>query len=284
MKSLTPDKKSISPFVVHKQQSYLYQMPSGSYPGPVNMLIGTVPTLPLIEFDPLHATENVDGTYTDTVYYNIRNMFYQSGSTFDAAGQIISASVLGRGYNLPNTGSIYVVSMTQTTYGEGILPGSFNLIDQGVQQSIIDDGLGHLFVSGSISVIGNIFYNLGLAIFGRTLNSGSFNQSGSIYIGQQDQLLIEFKATQTIYEHQYVCTMSPLEFNFSMNNSCISGSSNFGTGLPISSMMLTGSLVPYFTTIGLYDDYLQLLAIAKVPHPIRRTEETDQSIIIRFDI
>ena len=41
---------------------------------------------------------------------------------------------------------------------------------------------------------------------------------------------------------------------------------------------------PYVTTIGLYSDKYELLAIAKLSQPIQRTFGTDQIFIIRFDV
>jgi hypothetical protein len=46
----------------------------------------------------------------------------------------------------------------------------------------------------------------------------------------------------------------------------------------------TGSyLAPYITTIGLYDDSLSLLAVAKLPQPIKSEPNYPVNFIIRFD-
>ena len=46
----------------------------------------------------------------------------------------------------------------------------------------------------------------------------------------------------------------------------------------------TGSyLAPYITTIGLYDDSLNLLAVAKLPQPIKSEPDYPVNFIIRFD-
>jgi hypothetical protein len=51
-----------------------------------------------------------------------------------------------------------------------------------------------------------------------------------------------------------------------------------------SSVDITGSfLTPFITTIGLYDDDAQLVAVAKLPQPIKSLPNIDMNFIIRFD-
>ena len=46
----------------------------------------------------------------------------------------------------------------------------------------------------------------------------------------------------------------------------------------------TGSfLAPFITTIGLYDDNCELVAVAKLPQPIKSDPEIPVNFIIRFD-
>lgn len=46
----------------------------------------------------------------------------------------------------------------------------------------------------------------------------------------------------------------------------------------------TGSyLTPYITTVGLYNDNNEMVAVAKLPTPIKNLPDYDMSIIIRFD-
>ena len=51
-----------------------------------------------------------------------------------------------------------------------------------------------------------------------------------------------------------------------------------------SSIDPTGSyLAPYITTIGLYDDELNMVAVAKLPQPIKSLPEYPVNFIVRFD-
>ena len=51
-----------------------------------------------------------------------------------------------------------------------------------------------------------------------------------------------------------------------------------------SSVDSTGSfLTPMITTIGLYDDDCQLVAVAKLPQPIKSEHDLTVNFIVRFD-
>ena len=41
---------------------------------------------------------------------------------------------------------------------------------------------------------------------------------------------------------------------------------------------------PYITTVGLYDDAGQLLAVGKLSSPIKKRDSVETNIIVRFDI
>ncbi len=41
---------------------------------------------------------------------------------------------------------------------------------------------------------------------------------------------------------------------------------------------------PYFTTIGLYNENNELVAVAKLANPIKKRRDIDINIIIRFDM
>jgi hypothetical protein len=94
-------------------------------------------------------------------------------------------------------------------------------------------------------------------------------------------LVCAFDSTITIYESQYKCTIRENEFNFSQNPSLISGSSNSG----IISSFATGSyFTPYVTTVGLYNNNKELLAVAKLAQPLPSSAVTDTTIMINLDL
>lgn len=135
---------------------------------------------------------------------------------------------------------------------------------------------------GSGSSIGRILYSLGLAVVSKFDSGSTFSMAG-INLHSGSVLEIEYRASQTIYEHQIICTMEPNEFNYTINPSIYkSGSAVTGSGKLLDNMA-SGSLTPYITSLGLYNSQGELMAVGKFPHPIKRASESQQTIVIRFD-
>ncbi|WP_286984190.1 hypothetical protein [Haliea sp.] len=167
---------------------------------------------------------------------------------------------------LTGSDDLSVVSIPSKLYGDQIQPHSFNLTDG--TTIFTDDGEGNI-LSGS-NIIGNIFYPHGIAV----VTSGSENidfVTGSV--------TCSFSSSRTIYETQYKCTLRENEFNFTQNPTIVEGS-------------LSGSLrgfatasyfEPYITTIGLYDEAQNLLAVGKLAIPYPSPRSTDTTFIINLD-
>ena len=96
----------------------------------------------------------------------------------------------------------------------------------------------------------------------------------------------------TIFESQYKCTIRDNEFNFSLNPSLTSGSvsisSSMGTFNSAGEILysyVTGSYFsPYITTVGLYDDFQNLIAVGKLSQPLQSSDTTDTTILINLDL
>ena len=173
------------------------------------------------------------------------------------------------------------------------------------KSSSFDRGQG-VAANGSGSDVGNIFYNRGLIVL---------TDTGS-YTNDLSEFTLKYKSTQTIYEHEYRVTAKPNEFNTSTNISltadrsgsitildgAVSASNYFppshlptgqGTGSYNSTYnaateslsLVTGSeFSPFVTNVGLYDQFGQLLAHAKMAKPIKLSKEIDTTFVVRFDI
>lgn len=91
---------------------------------------------------------------------------------------------------------------------------------------------------------------------------------------------ISFTNRQLIYERTVKTTIKDYEMNYSYNPSLlVSGSDD--TMLPF----VTGSsFTPYVTTVGLYNDANELLAVAKLSQPLPISPDTDTNVIIRMDV
>lgn len=69
-------------------------------------------------------------------------------------------------------------------------------------------------------MVGNIFYSDGLIVI---TDTGSYSTVGSLE--GSDGFTVDFKASQTIYEREYVCVSSENEFQFTNNKSARVGRS-----------------------------------------------------------
>jgi hypothetical protein len=118
---------------------------------------------------------------------------------------------------------------------------------------------------------------------------------------------ITFKNKYVVYEQTIKCVVKDYEFNASYNPTLTTGSAGFiysssslwitGSSLPSSYTssyyvypdnqlkdFATGStFTPYVTTIGLYNDSNQLLAIAKMAQPVPLSDKTDLTFLIKLD-
>lgn len=87
-----------------------------------------------------------------------------------------------------------------------------------------------------------------------------------------------FSSSYTIFETQYKCTIGADEYNYSNNPTLLSGSEgnvyDFATG---------SYFAPYVTTVGLYDEAFNLLAVAKLAKPLPTSRTTDTTILINID-
>jgi hypothetical protein len=164
-----------------------------------------------------------------------------------------------------------VISVSGKLFGDYIQPNSFKyeFVSASITHTLTDDGEGNL-VSASVNV-GNIIYPHGLAIItNNKLASGSIDVTN---------VTCSFSSSLTIYETQYKCTIRENEFNFSLNPSLISGSTD-GTAY---GYVTSSYFSPYVTTVGLYDEYQNLLAVGKLAQPLPTSATTDTTILINID-
>jgi hypothetical protein len=225
------------------------------------------------------ASFNTDGTITGEPY--TPNYYNYLGSTLPAN------RFFPQNYN----DEVGVISIPSNLFGEYIEPNTLTIT--GINGSISDDGNGNLMYDGF--KMGDVIYEHGIIILtldvspdmgGYGLGSYGMASYGTanpplILDFINSPITITFQSHTTIYETQFKCTIRQNEFTFSQNPSLISGSSNSG----IVSDFATGSYFnPYITTVGLYNNDKELLAVAKLAQPLPVTSITDTSIIINMDM
>jgi len=226
------------------------------------------------------ASFNTDGTITGPAY--TPNYYNYLSTTLPA----------NRYFPTGSDDIVGVITIPSNMFGEYVKPGSLTLSDG--TYDLHDDGNGNV-ITGSLKV-GDIIYEHGMIILTNdgipgqdgygfvTYEGGSYGVGDVSFINDfitTPNITCSFESTVTIYETQYKCTIRQNEFNFSQNPSLISGSSNSG----IISSFATGSYFdPYVTTVGLYDNAYNLLAVAKLAQPLPLSSVTDTSILINLDL
>lgn len=245
------------------------------------------------DIPPRYGTEHTSlvTTTAEILYASIKSQYYRGGDTASLFEEY------GRRHSYASTderqieSNIVVLAVPQIYYGESIQVGSVTLTSGSL--TFTDDHYSNLIDSGS-NIKGNIFYDQGLVVLTKDITA---NDSWKTYE-------IAYKSTKTIYENEIFISVLGGEFNASQNPTAtelISGSlylkqhsiqSAFNTSsyggfddyMVSSSLDPTGSfLAPYITTIGLYDDYMNMVAVAKLPQPIKSLHDYDLNILIRFD-
>lgn len=91
--------------------------------------------------------------------------------------------------------------------------------------------------------------------------------------------MISFKNEYIIYENEIRCIIGENEFNISQNPTLQTGSHG-----EIKEFALSNDFSPYITTVGLYNDNNELLAVAKLGKALKMSSTTDTCIIIKIDM
>jgi len=124
------------------------------------------------------------------------------------------------------------------------------------------------------NLVGNVFYNHGLI----TITSLSDRYTSS-YFPMASCCTLSFENTHTIFEHEYACHIKEREYTYTMNPSIVS-ESRLGT---LESFTTGSDWSPYVTTIGLYDQNAQLVAVGKLSRPIKKSNDYDTTFVVQFD-
>ena len=90
----------------------------------------------------------------------------------------------------------------------------------------------------------------------------------------------------TIYQNEIRCHISENDFNYSLNPSAMNwvpSGSGFSTDGTVLSALTGSDFLPYATTVGLYNDADQLLAVGKLSTPYPMPKNSDMVFVIRYD-
>jgi hypothetical protein len=239
---------------------------------------------------------NDDGAPAGTASFNDDGTITGPGYTPNSYNYLSSTLLANRYFPTGSNEIIGVFSIPSNLFGENIKLNSCTLTTPNFTLS--DDGNGNLLNNSTSKKVGDIIYEHGIIILTSdgapalsSLGYGFVNYGSAIY-GDDDadwinafmteaNITCSFESTITLYESQYKCTIRENEYNFSQNPTIISSSSNSG----VVSDFATGSYFsPYTTTVGLYNNDKQLLAVGKLAQPLPLSSVTDTNIIINLDL
>jgi len=175
------------------------------------------------------------------------------------------------------------------------------LYDYEASQTHISSLANNDFYTGSLyqtNRIGNVFYRNGQIVVSSPMPKyHDMLFTGSAALPNSFQLT--YKGQHTIYENEVMVRVPKGTFNVStnptsvyrpatgINNDCNTDGGGAETynrpGDYIKSGFISGTLSPYITTIGLYNDKGEMLAVGKLAEPVQKRDDIDMNFIIRWD-
>ena len=218
--------------------------------------------------------------------------------------------------------SAKVISIPQIYTGEGIKKSSFSLVETGytftddgygnIKNSSTNEIVGNVFYSQGLIVLTknpnsrltsswDIFYKSTETIyeheyllivdedeFNVSTNPSAvviLNKESSSFVDTDDivQNVVTNPGVQYIRKRSILENGTALDYRYTSlyNGTTRGGFEHYSLS---SSVDITGSfLAPFITTIGLYDDNCDLVAVAKLPRPIKSENDITINFIVRFD-
>lgn len=170
----------------------------------------------------------------------------------------------------------------------------FRIYNYSASLSQIESLSNRHYISASCyqsAVAGNVFYRQGKVVVSSPLPK----HHDVMFSNVKTAWFAEYQGVHRIYEHEILVRAPRGILNMTMNRTatelrdvsgnrtCDKPTRRFPGGefyLPD----FSGSLRPYITTIGLYNDKAQLLAVAKLAQPIQKRDDVDMNFIIRYDL
>ncbi len=249
-----------------------------------------------------------ENSYTKTIYGQYRSMILEDEN---------SQFVFGTGNNIITGSDFWVLSMERARYKQSLFPGSLNLqlSGSGGIINLTDDSLdnpvsvflgstrvyqlvsgsngsgitGGGYVAGSGSY-GLVFPDLGTILLNpyaisqsirvspsRSNNSDGLN-NGRLYSAISGAMSFALNSQETITSDYVFVRARNSEFNYSENPSFISGS----TGEVIYDNFINAPQV-YITTVGMYNDSNDLLAVAKMSRPLLKDFTKEALVRVKLD-
>lgn len=183
------------------------------------------------------------------------------------------------GYEEDHIESVGTLYSSMAVFNPNGIGGLLDIDDPepGYLETIVDDGEGNLFLKNRITgqplikKVGNVIYPQGQIIITDDIIARYYNN----YVNAK----IKWKSTQPIYTYNFHCKLKESEFTHTFNPSALDG-----TNGDVADNVAGEEFSPYFTTIGLYNDSNELIAVAKAGQPVPIPKDTDMTVVVKLDI
>jgi hypothetical protein len=226
-----------------------------------------------------------DGTYstsltsTTTVTSDVHThiLYQKTGSALQlyVNGTLESNTTDNLRDNPINRSNLYIGALNRTLVES--FSGSIDevrIYNTGLSQNEITSLANRDFITGSLyqtNVAGNVFYRHGSVVISNPMPKYHNMLNGAWTASMQ--------STHRVYENEVFVRIPKDKFNYTFNPTALKGPDTD----EVVDELLSGSLTPYITTIGLYNERGEMLAVAKLSAPLQKRTDVDTNIIIRWD-
>lgn len=260
-----------------------------------------------------NSGDEFSGSYKQLYYKSLDHLYYKSFN--DLEPEFIQIGIEPSSYehylqtsliqsNLRQVDNeVIMVSIPRFVTGTGIKPGSFTIETPVIDESDFYIDLGYLLTGyfiefldgldisegvltdsteGSLIVrtslgdyirVGDINYLHGIVVITHPSLISAYKVSG-------DRPTLRFKSTKEVHTHNTHCTILSEELNYTLNPTTkVSGSLG-----DIKQEFLSEDFNPYITTVGLYNQSNELLAVGKLSQPTPKSDQTDMVFVIKTSI
>ena len=266
-------------------------------------------------------SKNTNGISKRTLYDSVKAQFYLNPATSSIVTEVGKRESYASTNERVIGDTIGVISIPQEYYGEGVKVGSM-VVEYGAitatddtNSNLIDSASnikGNIFYDRGLIVLTDgvvddstlssfdISYRSTMTIYENeiflSVNENEFNVSQNptaVYeVGGTTKTISITKPGSRLVDQQYVSQsiyQAGSKYIKNSNHPIVSSINDSSVGsfddyIVSSSVDQTGSyLAPFITTIGLYDNAGDMVAVAKLPKPIKSLPDYPVNFIVRFD-
>lgn len=188
-----------------------------------------------------------------------------------------------------NQGDLWI---GRSPIGNEVYSGSLDEIrvySGSLAQSNISSLANNHYISSSAyqtNVAGNVFYSTGFVTVTSPLPKYKYvlsGQTGKFDYGNNGQFgfNLNLKAQKTVTENKIICRIKTSDYNISSNPTL--RKPNSWNDSELKDVVTSSYFDPYITTVGLYDDEGDLVAIGKLANPLRKREDINMNVVVKWD-